>query len=162
MLHSLVRKCLGTNSSPFLHYSSTQSLSTLGTRKARVTREDLKWMTNKVLLYSTGNSAQCYMAAWMKGEFGRARIHCMYSWVASLFIWNYHTVVLAISQYKTKGFKKELAKRMATCIRKWGECSLAHSVVSCGIPLGKIEGEDVRLINAVLPRMVMYTSKDLC
>ena len=36
-----------------------------------------KWITNKVLLYSTGNSAQCYMATWMGGEFGRmdARIH---------------------------------------------------------------------------------------
>jgi len=30
----------------------------------------LKWMTNKVLLYSTGSSAQCYVAAWMGGEFG--------------------------------------------------------------------------------------------
>ena len=30
----------------------------------------LKWMTNKNLLYSTGNSAQCYVAAWMGGEFG--------------------------------------------------------------------------------------------
>ena len=25
----------------------------------------LKWITNKDLLYSTGNSAQCYVAAWM-------------------------------------------------------------------------------------------------
>ena len=30
----------------------------------------LRWITNKDLLYSTGNSAQCYMAAWMGGEFG--------------------------------------------------------------------------------------------
>ena len=30
----------------------------------------LKWITNKVLLYSTGNSAQCYVAAWMREEFG--------------------------------------------------------------------------------------------
>jgi len=29
----------------------------------------LKWITNKDLLYSTGYSAQCYMAAWMGGEF---------------------------------------------------------------------------------------------
>ena len=29
----------------------------------------LKLITNKDLLYSTGNSAQCYMAAWMGGEF---------------------------------------------------------------------------------------------
>ena len=30
----------------------------------------LKWVTNKVLLCNTGNSAQCYVAAWMGGEFG--------------------------------------------------------------------------------------------
>ena len=30
----------------------------------------LKWITNKDLLYSTGNSAQCYVAAWMGGRFG--------------------------------------------------------------------------------------------
>ena len=30
----------------------------------------LKWITNKDLLYSAGNSTQCYVAAWMGGEFG--------------------------------------------------------------------------------------------
>ena len=30
----------------------------------------LKWITNKVLRHSTGNSAQCYMAAWMGEKFG--------------------------------------------------------------------------------------------
>ena len=30
---------------------------------------------NKDLLYSTGNSAQCYMPAWVAGEFGREWIH---------------------------------------------------------------------------------------
>ena len=29
----------------------------------------LKWTINKVLLYSTGNSVQCYVAARMGGEF---------------------------------------------------------------------------------------------
>jgi len=29
----------------------------------------LKWITNKDLLYSAGNSTQCYVAAWMGGEF---------------------------------------------------------------------------------------------
>ena len=29
----------------------------------------LKWKTNKDLLYSTGISAQYYVAAWMGGEF---------------------------------------------------------------------------------------------
>ena len=27
----------------------------------------LKWITNKVLHCSTGNSAQCFVAAWMAG-----------------------------------------------------------------------------------------------
>ena len=31
----------------------------------------LKWVTNKDLLYSTVNSAQCYVAAWMGGGFGK-------------------------------------------------------------------------------------------
>ena len=30
----------------------------------------LKWITNRVLLCSTGNSAPCYVAAWMGGELG--------------------------------------------------------------------------------------------
>ena len=35
----------------------------------------LKWITDKALLSSTGNSTQCHVAAWMGGESG---------WVSSL------------------------------------------------------------------------------
>ena len=35
----------------------------------------LKWITNKVLQYSIGNSAQCYVATWMGGKFGGEWIH---------------------------------------------------------------------------------------
>ena len=35
----------------------------------------LKWITNKSLLYTTGNSVQCDVAAWMGGEFGGEWIH---------------------------------------------------------------------------------------
>ena len=35
----------------------------------------LKWITNKDLLYSTWNSAQCYVAAWMGGGLGGEWIH---------------------------------------------------------------------------------------
>ena len=35
----------------------------------------LKWITNKVLLYSTGNTAQCYNTVWMRGEFEGEWIH---------------------------------------------------------------------------------------
>ena len=30
----------------------------------------LKWITNKDLLYITGNTAQCCVSAWMGGAFG--------------------------------------------------------------------------------------------
>ena len=35
----------------------------------------LKWITNKDLPYSTWNSAECYVAAWMQGEFRREWIY---------------------------------------------------------------------------------------
>ena len=35
----------------------------------------LTWRTSKDLLDSTGNSAQCHVAAWMGGEFGGEGIH---------------------------------------------------------------------------------------
>ena len=44
--------------------------------KAEMRKRYLKWITNKDLLYSTGNSAQCYVAAWLGGESGENG--CMY------------------------------------------------------------------------------------
>ena len=38
----------------------------------------LKWITSKDLLYSTRNSAQRYVAAWMGKEFGENGYVCMY------------------------------------------------------------------------------------
>ena len=40
----------------------------------------LKCIVNKDLLYSTWNSAQCYVTAWMGGESGREWVH-MYVWL---------------------------------------------------------------------------------
>ena len=37
------------------------------------------------LLYSTGNSAQCCVAAWMGGEFGEEWIHA-YIWLSSFAV----------------------------------------------------------------------------
>ena len=47
----------------------------------------LKWITNKDLLYSTGNCTQCYGAAWMRGEFGGEwiRVCNMYVYIYILF-----------------------------------------------------------------------------
>ena len=41
----------------------------------------LTWRTNKDLLDSTGNSAQCHVAAWMGGEFAGEWIH-VYVWLS--------------------------------------------------------------------------------
>ena len=41
----------------------------------------LKWITNKNLLYSTWNSAQCYVLAWMGGALGVEWIH-VYEWLS--------------------------------------------------------------------------------
>ena len=52
----------------------------------------LKWIIKNDLLYSTGNSAQCYVAAWMGGEFGEEWIH-VYVWLSPF------TVYLKLSQH---------------------------------------------------------------
>ena len=52
----------------------------------------LKWITNKDLLYSKRNFAQCYVAAWMGRVFGREWIH--------VFLWlNPFTVHLKLLQH---------------------------------------------------------------
>ena len=45
----------------------------------------LKWITNKDLLNSKWNSAQCYVAAWMGGVFGGEWIH-VYVWLSSFTV----------------------------------------------------------------------------
>ena len=55
------------------------TVSKFGTN--RYTRLYLKWITNKVLLYSRRNTAQCYVEARMRGEFGGEQIHA-YAWLS--------------------------------------------------------------------------------
>ena len=49
----------------------------------------LRWLTNKDLLYSRGNSAQCYMAAWIGGGLRESGYMCVYGWVTLPCTWNY-------------------------------------------------------------------------
>ena len=51
-----------------------------------------KWLATKDLLYSTWNSAHCYVAAWMGGEFGAKWIH-VYAWLSPF------AVCLKLSQH---------------------------------------------------------------
>ena len=46
----------------------------------------LKWITKKVLLHSTGNSGQCYVTAWMGGEFGKEWIH-VHIWLSPFAVY---------------------------------------------------------------------------
>ena len=61
----------------------------------------LKWVTNKELLYSAWDSAQCYVAACMGGEFGGAWIH-VYVWLSPF------TVHLKLSHYSSAIFQYKM------------------------------------------------------
>ena len=53
----------------------------------------LKCVISKDLLYSTGNLAMCYVAAWMGGEFGGEWIH-VYVWLSPFAVClSYHSTV---------------------------------------------------------------------
>ena len=69
----------------------------------------LKWMTNKNLLYSTGNSAQCYVAAWMGGEFGGEWVH-VYIWLGSFAVHlklSQHCMLVGYTRVQNKKLKKK-------------------------------------------------------
>ena len=68
----------------------------------------LNWITNKDLLYSTWNSAQCYVAALMGGE-GLGENGCMYMYAESLSCSSETTTMLLIgcTPIQNKKFKKE-------------------------------------------------------
>ena len=77
----------------------------------------LKWITNKVLLYSTGNSAQCYVAAWIRGEFVGEWIH-VYVWLSPFAV---HLKLLqhcepVTLQYKIKSFLKKRIEVLYRCV----------------------------------------------
>ena len=67
----------------------------------------LKWITNKVLLYRTGNSAQHYSAAWMGGEFGGEWIHVYACLSPSAVTWNYYNTVNQLYSKEKKNVKKK-------------------------------------------------------
>ena len=67
----------------------------------------LKCISNKALLHSMGNSAQCYVAAWMGGEFGGEWI-CVYVQPSpfTVHLKLSQCCFLALLQYKIKSLKK--------------------------------------------------------
>ena len=61
----------------------------------------LQRITNKDILYSTWNSAQCYVPAWMGGDLGGEPMHVYVRLSFFSVHWNYHSIV-RILQYKKK------------------------------------------------------------
>ena len=61
---------LGTYSPRVTKSNTTENLSTKSFGKVMYTLLYLKWITNKNLLYSTCNSTQCYVPAWMGWVWG--------------------------------------------------------------------------------------------
>ena len=73
----------------------------------------LKWITNKDLLYSTGNSAQCYVAAWMGGEFGGEWIHvyvCLSPFAIHLKL-SQHCLLIDYTPIQNKKLKKKKERK---------------------------------------------------
>ena len=70
----------------------------------------LKWITNKGLLYSTGNSGQCYAAGWMGGEFGGEWMH-VYVWLSPFAVYlkvSQHCLLIGYSPTQNKKFKNKI------------------------------------------------------
>ena len=67
----------------------------------------LKWITNKGLLHSIGNSAQHYVVAWIGRELGENGYMHMYGQIPLWSTWNYDNIVNQLySKIKYKSFKK--------------------------------------------------------
>ena len=70
----------------------------------------LKWITNKDLPYSTGSSAQRYVAAWMGGEFGGEWI---YVWLSPF------TVHQKLLQHWESAMKGKVIQLYPTLVTPW-------------------------------------------
>ena len=64
----------------------------------------LKWITNKDLLYNTGNSTQCYVAVLMGREFGGEWIH-VYVWLSLFTVPLTTTLLISDTPIQNKKFK---------------------------------------------------------
>ena len=67
----------------------------------------IKWITNKVLLYSTWSSVQCYVEPWMGGHLRENGYTYMYVWVPLPSTWNYQTLLIISTPIQNKKFKKK-------------------------------------------------------
>ena len=69
----------------------------------------LKWIPNKVILNSTGNSAQCYVAAWMGGEFEGEWTH-VHVWLSPFPVHLKPSQCCLLTQSEKVGLKLSIQK----------------------------------------------------
>ena len=75
------------------------------------TRLYLKQITHEDLLYSTLNSAQCYVTAWMGEEFGRQWIHtCVRLSSFTVHLKLSHCLLISSVPIQIKSLKKEVSQ----------------------------------------------------
>ena len=72
---------------------------------------DFKWITNKDLLYSTGNSTQCYVVAWKGAGFGGKWIHVYVGLSPLALHLKLHNIVNCYTPIQNKKFKKRESPR---------------------------------------------------
>ena len=74
----------------------------------------LKWITNKDLLYTTWNTAQCNVATWMRRQSGEEWIH-VHVWLSpfAIHLKLSQNCLSAIPQYKIKSFLKSFNKNIS-------------------------------------------------
>ena len=75
----------------------------------------LKWITNKDLLYSTWNSAQHYVAAWMGEGFGEEQIH-VYTWQSPFAVHHCWTVTTKAITILFIGYTPIQNKKLFVCL----------------------------------------------
>ena len=85
----------------------------------------LKWITDKDLLYSTGNSAQCYVATWREGEFGGSWVRvCIWLSPFSVHLELPQHCQSNIPQYKIKHFKRGKCIIIIKINKLWHICGM--------------------------------------
>ena len=89
------------------------------------TRPYSKRTANKALLWSTGNSAPCHVAAWVGGEFGGEWIHVLNICMGQSLHCSPNTITTVLTvnwgmpQHKIKRFGKHYIIRVYDYLSKW-------------------------------------------
>ena len=92
----------------------------------------LKWITNRDILYSTWNSAQCYVPALMGGTFGREWIH-VYVWLSPLAV---HLKLSQLVNWLYPSTKCVCCLKKQNCAKRLRTLGIQHFISNRKLALG--------------------------